>query len=157
MCGYALGAGWELACACDLQLAADNIDVGDHRAQRALGMIAGSSWFAPRILGSGRALELLMTGRHMDANEALEWGWANRVWPLDDFDARAGEYMEMLAKLPTVAVGVFKSAIEYSLTHGLRDSLAREVEVGGRNAGTEDAEEGRRSFVERREPAYKGR
>jgi enoyl-CoA hydratase/carnithine racemase len=157
VCGWALGAGWELACACDLRLAADNIEVGDHRASRAIGMIAGTSWFFPRIVGMGRALELLMTGAHLDAEQALDWGWANRVYPLDEFDERAGEYMEMLAKLPTVAVGAFKSAIEYSLTHGLRDSLVNEKEVSGRNIGTEDSEEGRRSFVERREPVFKGR
>ena len=157
VCGFALGAGWELACACDLRLAADNLEAGDHRASQAIGMIAGTSWFFPRIVGSGRALELLMTGRHLDAQEALEWGWANSVWPLDEFDERSAEYMEMLAKLPTVAVGAFKAAIEYSLAHGLRDSLLYETEVSGRNAGTEDADEGRRSFIERRDPVFKGR
>ena len=157
VCGWALGAGWELACACDLRLVADNIEVGDHRASRAIAMNGGTSWFFPRIVGMGRALELLMTGRHLNAQEALEWGWANRVWPVDEFDERAAEYMEMLAKLPTVAVGAFKAAIEYSLVNGLRDSLLNETEVSGRNAGTEDAGEGRQAFIERREPVYKGR
>ena len=104
-CGFVLGAGWEIACACDLRLAADNLDAGDHRASVSIGMVAGTSWFFPRIVGSGRALELLMTGRHLGAQEALDWGWANSVWPLEEFDERSAEYMEMLAKLPTVAVG----------------------------------------------------
>jgi len=157
VCGWALGAGWELACACDLRLAADNIEVGDHRASRAIGMIAGTSWFFPRIVGMGRALELLMTGAHLDAEQALDWGWANRVYPLDEFDERAGEYMEMLAKLPTATVGAFKEAIGYSLAHSLGDSLVNEAAVLARNSQTEDVKEGHLSFVERRDPVFKGR
>ena len=157
VCGYALGHGFELSCACDLRLCADNIEVGDHRVHRALGMNGGSSWFLPRMVGQGRALEMLMTGRHLDAQEALEWGWANHVWPLDEFDQRAGEYIETLAQLPTIAVGVFKSALEYSVAHSLRDSLAYELEVSARGRATEDAREGRQSFLEKREPVYRGR
>lgn len=155
--GWALGHGFELASACDLRLAADNIEVGDHRVTRAITLNGGSSWFLPRIVGRGRALELLMTGRHLDASEALAWGWANRVWPLDEFDERAAEYVAMLAGLPTVTASVFKSAIDYSAEHSLRDSLAMELEYSNRTRGTVDAEEGRRSFHEKRVPAFIGR
>jgi enoyl-CoA hydratase/carnithine racemase len=157
VCGWALGHGFELACACDFRLCADNVEVGDHRVTRAIGLNGGSSWFAPRIVGYGRALELLMTGRHLTAEEALAWGWAHRVWPLAEFDARAAEYVAMLARLPTIAVGVFKAAVEYSAAHGLRDALAQELVLSARNRGTEDAAEGRRSFHEKRVPVFKGR
>ncbi len=157
VCGWALGHGFELASACDLRLCADNIEVGDHRVTRAIGMNGGTSWFVPRIVGHGRALELLMTGRHLNAQEALEWGWANRVWGLDEFEARAAEYVEMLAQLPTIAVGAFKEAVQFSGSHGLRDSLARELEVSARNRGTEDAREGHLSFHEKRRPIFRGR
>lgn len=155
--GWALGHGFELASACDLRLCADNIEVGDHRVTRAIGLNGGSSWFLPRIVGQGRALEILLTGRHLNAQEALAWGWANRVWPLAEFEERASEYVEMLARLPTIAVGVFKSALEYSMAHSLRDSLAHELEMSARNRGTEDAREGRLSFLEKRTPVFKGR
>lgn len=157
ICGWALGHGFELACACDLRLCADNIEVGDHRVTRAITPNGGSTWFLPRIVGYGRALELLLTGRHLNAQEALEWGWANYVWPLDEFEKRAAEYVDMLARLPTIAAGVFKSAMEYSVAHGLRDSLAHELEVGVRNRGTHDAREGRLSFLEKRTPVFQGR
>jgi 2-(1,2-epoxy-1,2-dihydrophenyl)acetyl-CoA isomerase len=157
VCGWALGHGFELASACDLRLCADNIEVGDHRVTRAIGMNGGTSWFLPRIVGYGRALELLMTGRHLTAEQALAWGWATRVWPLAEFDARAGEYVEMLANLPTIAAGAFKAAVEYSAAHGLRDALANELTVSARNRGTEDAVEGRRSFHEKRRAVFKGR
>ena len=156
--GWALGHGFELACACDFRLCADNIEVGDHRVTRSIGMIGGSSWFLPRIVGQGRALEILMTGRHLKAQEALDWGWANRVWPLDEFQERAAEYVEMLASLATVAAGGFKSAVEYSVTHGLRDSLVYEYENSTlRVKGTYDQQEGRKSWVEKRQPVFKGR
>ncbi|MDP6606294.1 MAG: enoyl-CoA hydratase-related protein [Dehalococcoidia bacterium] len=153
--GWALGHGFELACACDLRLASDNIEVGDHRVQRAIGLNGGSSWFLPRIVG--RALEMLMTGRHLDAEEALAWGWANHVFSMDEFDEKAAEYVEMLAALPTVDTGVFKAAVEYSSSHGLRESLTNELVVARRNQGTADAAEGIASFHEKRTPTFIGR
>lgn len=155
--GYALGHGFELASACDIRLCADNIEVGDHRITRAIPPNGGSSWFTPRIIGLGRALELLMTGKHLNAQEALAWGWANYVWPMDEFEQRASEFVAMLAKLPTITVGIYKAAVNYSLAHGLRDALGYELEVGARNRGTYDAAEGRRSFLERRDPVFRGR
>jgi 2-(1,2-epoxy-1,2-dihydrophenyl)acetyl-CoA isomerase len=155
--GFALGHGFELACSCDIRLCADNLEAGDHRIYRSIGMNGGSTWFLPRIIGQGRALELLLTGAHMNAEQALAWGWANGVWPLDEFDQRAAEYVDMLANLPTVAVSAFKAAVEFSSSHSLRDSLANELAVGARIRGTEDAAEGRRSFHEKRAPVYYGR
>ncbi len=157
VCGWALGHGFELASACDLRLCADNLEAGDHRVTRALGMNGGTSWFVPRIIGRGRALELLLTGRHMNAREALEWGWATRTWPLAEFDKGAAEYVDMLARLPTIAVGAFKDALEYSAEHSLRDSLAHELEASSRNRGTEDAREGLLSWDEKRTPVFHGR
>jgi 2-(1,2-epoxy-1,2-dihydrophenyl)acetyl-CoA isomerase len=155
--GWALGHGFELACACDFRLLADNADVGDHRVRRAIGLNGGSSWFLPRIVGQGRALEMLMTGRHLTAEEALAWGWATRVWPVAAFEKGAAEYVTELARTATIAAGVFKSALEYSMSHSLRDSLANELIVAGRNQGTEDAREGRASFHEKRTPVFHGR
>ncbi len=154
--GWALGHGWEIASACDIRLCADNLEVGDHRAQRAIGMNGGTTWFAPRIIGRGRALELLMTGRHMFADEALQSGWANRVWPLEDFDREADSYIDQLTKLPTLNLSAFKEMIDYSAEHSLRDSLAHEVEVADRYRYTEDAQEGRRAWREKRPSVFRG-
>lgn len=154
--GWALGHGWEIASACDIRLCADNLEVGDHRAQRAIGMNGGTTWFAPRIIGRGRALELLMTGRHMFAEEALQSGWANHVWPLEDFDREADAYIDNLTKLPTLNLSAFKEMIDYSAEHSLRDSLAHEVEVADRYRFTEDAQEGRRAWRERRPSVFRG-
>jgi len=155
--GYVLGAGFELALACDLRLAADDLEMGDHRATRAIAPIAGSTWFLPRIVGYTRALELLFTGRHLGAAEAHAWGLVNYVWPAAEFEARAEEYVDMLARMPTRTLGAFKLSAEYGTSHSLRDSLAYEIGLAGVNRGTEDATEGRNSFLERRDPVFKGR
>ena len=98
-----------------------------------------------------------MTGRHLNAQEALDWGWAKRVWPVNEFEERSAEYVEMLARLSTIAAAEFKSGVEYSTAHGLRDSLANELVVAQRNQGTDDASEGIASFHEKRTPVFKGR
>ena len=154
--GWALGHGWEIASMCDLRLCADNIEVGDHRVSRAIGMNGGTTWTVPRIIGRGRALELLMTGRHMFADEAERCGWANRVWPLDQFEAEAAAYISALAQLPTANLAVFKQMVDYSAEHSLRDSLSREVEASDAVRYTYDAEEGRASWREKRQPIFRG-
>ena len=82
---------------------------------------------------------------------------AKRGGALDEVGEGAGEYVAMLAGLPTVTASVFKSAIDYSAEHSLRDSLAKELEFSNRTRGTVDAEEGRRSFHEKRVPTFIGR
>ncbi len=154
--GWALGHGWEIASMCDIRLCADNIEVGDHRVQRAIGMNGGTTWTVPRIIGRGRALELLITGRHMFADEAAQSGWANRVWPLADFEREAAAYVRSLAGLPTANLAVFKQMIDYSAEHSLRDSLAREVEAADQVRRTYDADEGRASWREKRAPIFRG-
>ena len=97
-----------------------------------------------------------MTGRHMFAEEALQSGWANRVWPLEDFDREAEAYVESLTRLPTLNLSAFKEMIDYSAEHSLRDSLAHEVEVSDRYRFTEDAREGRHAWREKRPSVFRG-
>ncbi|UCC18881.1 MAG: enoyl-CoA hydratase/isomerase family protein, partial [Promethearchaeota archaeon] len=68
--GYCLGAGFDIALACDIRLAADNLKIGDHRATRAHCVLSGATWFLPRIVGFGRASDIILTGRQLDAKEA---------------------------------------------------------------------------------------
>ena len=98
--GYCLGAGFDLALACDIRLAADNLAMGDQRPNRAISTLVGASWFLPRIVGLGRASELLLTGRRCDAAESERMGMVNFVWPLAEFDGKADEYCRNLATMP---------------------------------------------------------
>jgi enoyl-CoA hydratase/carnithine racemase len=155
--GYCLGAGFDLALACDIRLAADNLAMGDQRPMRAISTLVGSSWFLPRIVGLGRASERLMTGRRCDAAESERIGMVNFVWPLAEFDGKADEYCRNLATMPTYCLGTNKTNIRYGLEHPLEESLLAELVRLQINARTPDAAEGRLSFQQRREPAYDGR
>ena len=155
--GFCLGAGFDLALSCDLRLAADNLQMGDQRPTRAIATLCGASWFLPRIVGLGRATELLMTGRRCPADEALAIGMVNRVWPLASFDQEAASYLADLASMPTFCLGTNKQNVDFGLTHSLEESLAAEADRFAVNMRTPDAIEGHRSFLEKRQPTFDGR
>src|SRR5580693_99764 len=113
--GYCLGAGFDLALACDIRLAADNLAMGDQRPARAIATLVGASWFLPRIVGAGRASELLLTGRRCDAAERI--GMVNTAWPLAEFDERAAGYLRDLARMPTYCLGTNKTNLRWGLEH----------------------------------------
>ena len=121
--GYCLGAGFALALACDFRLATDNLEMGDHRVTRAIAMMSGTSWFLPRLIGFGKATDLIMTGRHLDAHEALEIGLVNKIYPAADFEVQAMEYVQKLASLPTRTLGYNKTMLNFSLLNDLIPSM----------------------------------
>jgi 2-(1,2-epoxy-1,2-dihydrophenyl)acetyl-CoA isomerase len=154
--GYCLGAGYELALACDIRLAADNLEIGDHRASRAICMLHGASWFLPRIIGLTRATDIIFTGRHLDAKEALEIGLVNEIYPVKEFEEKSQEYINNLAKMPTKCLGYNKTMLNYSLQNDLISSLQNEFYLFSENMKTYDYREGNKSFLEKRNPIFKG-
>ncbi|MHA2120237.1 MAG: enoyl-CoA hydratase/isomerase family protein [Promethearchaeota archaeon] len=155
--GYCLGAGFELALACDFRIAADNLEIGDHRTTRAIAILSGASWFLPRIIGLARATDILFTGKHLDAKEALDIGLINEYYPLLEFEEKSNEYVKRMAQMPTRCLGYNKAMINYSLTNDLFTSLQNDIFLFTENMKTADAREGHRSFLEKREPVFKGR
>jgi 2-(1,2-epoxy-1,2-dihydrophenyl)acetyl-CoA isomerase len=155
--GYCLGAGFELALACDFRLAADNLEMGDHRITRAICMLHGASWFLPRLIGLARATDIVYTGRHLDAEEALKIGLVNKVYPLHEFNEKSKEFIEKIAKLPTRCFGYNKAMLNYSFVNDLTSSLQNEVYLFSENMKTYDSKEGNLSFREKRDPKFKGR
>lgn len=155
--GYCLGAGYELALACDIRLAADNLEIGDHRTSRAICMLHGASWFLPRLIGLARATDIIFTGRHLDAKEALEIGLVNEIYPFKEFEEKSQEYIKNLAKMPTKCLGYNKAMLNYSLKNDLISSLQNEFYLFTENMKTYDFREGNRSFLEKRDPVYKGK
>jgi 2-(1,2-epoxy-1,2-dihydrophenyl)acetyl-CoA isomerase len=89
--GYCLGAGFELALAYDIRLASSNLVIGDHRIQRAQCVMSGASWLLPRIIGFGRASDIILTRRDLNANEALKIGLVTEVFDEIEFNDRAKE------------------------------------------------------------------
>ncbi len=155
--GVAAGAGCNLALAADLRLASDRASF--LQAFTRVGLIpdSGGTWLLPRLVGLGRALELMLLAEPIDAPTAERVGLVNRVVPHDDLMARAMEWAGRLANGPTRAYGLVKRGVEHNLTVGLRDALEYEAllqEVAGR---TEDHREGVAAFLEKRPASYSGR
>jgi len=155
--GHCLGAGFEISLACDIRLAADNLIIGDHRAKRAICVISGASWFLPRIVGFGRATEIIMTGRHLDAKESLEIGLVNKIYPLSEFEEKSLEFIQEIAKLPTACLGYNKAMLNYSQNNELFPSLQHELELFIQNMTSHDYSEGIKSFLEKRPPNFNGK
>jgi len=152
-----LGAGFELALACDFRLASDNLKIGDHRVSRAQCVMSGASWFLQRIVGFGRATDIILTGRHLDAKEALEIGLITKVYPASEFKEKANEFIIFIANLPTRSLGYNKTMLNFSQYNEIFPSLQHEFKLYCKSIATHDFGEGMRSFQEKREPKFKGK
>ncbi len=153
--GFALGGGLELALAADLRVAAPTARLG--LPEVGLGLIPGygGTQRLPRLIGQGRALDLILTGRHVQADEALQLGLVNRV--ADDALAAAVELARTAARNGPVAVGLAKEAISRGLDVTLGQGLEIEADLFGLAATSQDMREGTSAFLEKRTPDFKGR
>ncbi len=146
--GYALGGGLELALACDLRICADDAKLGLPEIQ--LGVIpgGGGTQRLARLVGAGRAKELVLTGRHVRAEEALAIGLVNRVVPKADHIDEVLRFAATLAAGPLLAQAAVKTAIDEGLQTTLEEGLAIEARQFVAISETEDADRGISSFVE---------
>jgi enoyl-CoA hydratase/carnithine racemase len=155
--GIALGGGTELALACDLRIASENATMGLTETRLAIIPGAGGTQRLPRLVGRGKAKELIFTGRRVDAKEALDIGLVNKVAPagklLDECLAMAA----MICEAGPVAIGQAKYAINYGSEADLHTGLAIESNAYWVTIPTEDRLEGLAAFREKRKPVYKGR
>ncbi|WP_129116569.1 enoyl-CoA hydratase/isomerase family protein [Halegenticoccus tardaugens] len=155
--GPAVGAGANLAIACDLQLASERASIGFVFRQVGLSVDAGTSALLPRLVGENVAKELVFTGEIVDAERARELGLVNRVYPADGFDARADELAERVASGPTVALRHAKRLLREGTEKSVRAAMVDEATAQGVVFDSADHEEGVRAFFEGREPAFEGR
>lgn len=155
--GVAAGAGWSLALAADIRIAADNARFTQAFSKIALVPDTGSTWFLPELIGTSRTLELAYTGDVIDATKALDWGLVNQIVPADELDARAHEYAARLAAMPTKALGLTKRAVYRATTTTLADALEHEAQVQQHAAASDDHVEGVTAFLEKRDPVFTGR
>lgn len=152
--GHTLGGGLVLALACDLRICADTATLGLPEVKVGAFASGGGCQRLPRLIGPGRALDLLLTGRSVDAAEAQAIGLVGEVVATDALAERAADLAFTLAELPADAVAATKSCVRAGLDRGEAAGLALEsrllVEVG---LGA-DAAEGQRAFVEKRAPRF---
>lgn len=155
--GYALGGGLELALACHLRIAADNARFG--LPEVTLGIIPGYGGTVrlPRLVGRGRALQMILTGAMIDANAALNIGLVNQVVPREELTDTTRTLLGRILKNGPVAVAKALEAVDRSYDHTMEDALALEANLFGILAATEDMKEGMAAFLEKREARFTGR
>jgi enoyl-CoA hydratase len=155
--GFALGGGCELAMACTLRIAADTAKFGQPEIN--LGLIPGyaGSQRLPRLVGRGRALELLLTGAPVTAEEAWRIGLVNRVVPAADLLAETRKLAQAIAAKAPVAVRYILDAVVTGSEMPLTEAQRYEATLFGLVSTTEDMREGTRAFLEKRPAEFKGR
>jgi enoyl-CoA hydratase/carnithine racemase len=154
--GFALGGGCELAMACTLRIAADWARLGQPEIN--LGLLPGfaGTQRLPRLVGKGVALELLLTGRHVTAEEALRIGLVNRVVPGSSLLTDAHAVATELATKAPVAVRYILDAVNHGLETSFDKGEFLEATLFGLIASTSDMREGTRAFLEKRKPTFSG-
>ncbi|SOC42597.1 enoyl-CoA hydratase [Ureibacillus acetophenoni] len=155
--GVAFGGGLELALACDIRIASSNARVG--LTETALGIIpgAGGTQRLPRLIGVGKAKELIYTARQLTANEALEYGIVEKVVPSSNLTAEAKALGAEMAKNAPLSLVQAKTAINKGLQTDITTGLQIESLAYSRLLYTEDRLEGLRAFQEKRSPVYRGK
>jgi enoyl-CoA hydratase/carnithine racemase len=154
--GIALGGGTELALACDIRLASDTASMGLTETRLAIIPGAGGTQRLPRLVGRGKAKELIFTGRRVPADEALAIGLVNQVCPPDELLAAGRAMAAEIAATGPIAIEQAKYAINRGLETDLHTGLAIESNAYWITIPTQDRLEGLAAFREKRKPVYKG-
>ncbi|MDE0046489.1 MAG: enoyl-CoA hydratase-related protein [bacterium] len=159
--GYAVGGGWEIALASDIQYAVPHATFFIPDVHMGFIADAGAIQILPRRLPHSVAMDILLSGRRMDAEEALKWGLVNEIVEADDLMTRARETADHLAEGGPLALQATKEAVRHTMHMSVPDCF-RTLRGGGlpiysRMLASDDAKEGPRAFAEKRKPRFTGR
>jgi len=155
--GFALGGGCELAMACDIRIASDNAKFGQPEINLGLIPGAGGTQRLARLIGLGRAKELVYSGKIIDAARAYEWGLVNRVVPQAELIGEAMKLASVIAGKSLPILALAKEAFNNGFNLDLDRALRLEIGCFAACFGTEDHREGMLAFAEKRKPAFKDR
>ena len=155
--GFALGGGCELALACHVRVASEQARLGTPEVKLGIMCGYGGSQRLPRLVGKGRALEMLLTGEMVDAAEALRIGLVNRVVPKDKLLEEATSLLRKMLGNGPVSLRFTLDAVNAGLEMPIDEALAHEATLFGLICTTEDMKEGTRAFLEKRPPKFQGR
>jgi len=155
--GYALGGGCELAMMCDFILCADNAKFGQPEIK--LGVIpgAGGTQRLTRFIGKSKAMDMILTGRMMDAIEAERSGLVSRIFPLDGFQDEVLKVAKGIAELSLPSLMVAKEAVNRAYEMSLSEGVRYERRVFHALFATEDQKEGMTAFTDKRSPSFKNK
>jgi enoyl-CoA hydratase/carnithine racemase len=155
--GFALGGGCETAMACTIRIAVEHAKFGQPEVKLGLLPGGGGTQRLPRLIGRGRALQLILSGEMIDAQEAYRIGLVNEIVPAADLISRAEAILNQIAANAPIAVRFSLDAVNKGLDTSQREGLALEASYFGLSAGTEDKKEGTSAFLEKRAPQFHGR
>ena len=155
--GFCLGAGQEIAMACDFRIASEKAKFGQPEIN--LGVIpgAGGTQRLTRLVGKTKAMEINMLGEQIDANEAHRLGLVNNVVPAQDLEGAVSEFVGKILSKSPVVLAIMKLAVNRGIDMDIDSALYYEAEYFGSALATEDAKEGLEAFLERRRPQFKGK
>jgi enoyl-CoA hydratase len=154
--GFALGGGLEIALACDFIYASEKAKLGVPEVTLGIFPGFGGTQRLPRLIGKGRAKELIFTGRMIDASEAYELGIVNKVFPSDKLMDEVFKTARAIAQNSPVAVTLAKGAVNAGYDEGREEGEAIEMTAWGNAFATSDQKEGMGAFLEKRKPQFKG-
>jgi enoyl-CoA hydratase len=155
--GFALGGGCELAMACHIRIASESAKFGQPEVKLGIVPGYGGTQRLPRLVGKGRALQLLLTGEMIDATEAYRIGLVNRVVPPDELMSVSRTMLGAIIAQGPLAVAHCIEAVDRGLDMPLDDAIALEASYFGLLSASADRTEGMRAFLEKRPPAFAGR
>ena len=155
--GYALGGGCELAMMCDFILAADNAKFGQPEITIGVSPGAGGTQRLTRFVGKSKSMEMCLTGRMMDANEAERCGLVSRIVPVDDLVEEAKSVAKKIASMPRAAAMMTKEMVNAAYETPLSHGIMFERRLFHSLFATEDQAEGMEAFVEKRTPHFKNK
>ncbi|MGW7464186.1 2-cyclohexenylcarbonyl CoA isomerase [Streptomyces xantholiticus] len=155
--GVAAGAGLGFALAADYRVVADTAKFTTSFAGVALTADSGVSWTLPRLIGQSRAADLLLFPRSFSAQEAFEWGIANKLVPADELAAEAAAVARTLADGPTLAYAALKESMAYGADRSLSEALDKEDELQAKAGASEDHAIAVQAFLAKETPRYLGR
>ncbi len=155
--GFALGGGCELALSCHIRIASDNAKFGQPEVN--LGIIPGygGTQRLARLIGSGLAMEMILTGDMVDANEAYRVGLVNKIYPITDLMSKAWEMAQKISLKGQQAIRLAIKAVKTVEEVSLRQGLNVEASLFALCCGTEDFKEGTSAFLEKRKPVFKNK
>lgn len=155
--GVCLGGGSELALGCDVRIASEYAKFGQPEINLGIMPGGGATQRLPRLVGEGQAMKLVLSGEIVDAETAVDLGWADEVHPHDELDDRVTELASAIAAKSPVAVEFAKKAVKASSRMDLEAGIEYEAELFSQLFATRDKNEGIDAFLEDREPQFEGR
>ena len=155
--GYCLGGGCELALACDLRIASETASFGQPEINLGIIPGGGGTQRLTRLVGEGKAMELILTGDIISAAAAYNLGLVNMVVAASDLEAKTMEIANRIAEKSPIALRMAKEAVKIASRSNLDEGLRREVDLFALCFSSEDKDEGVKAFLEKRKPTFKGR